>query len=76
MKRIRAGRPGIRRKRVWTEDVPADPRDPDVVRAKALTRARRPDHPGPARLSRRHLGPWGKRLPLGNGPSATGRTGR
>ena len=41
MKRIRADRPRIRRKRIWTEDVPADPRDPDVVRAKALTRARR-----------------------------------
>ena len=41
MKHIRAGRPGIRRKRVWTEEIPAGPRDPDVVRAKALARARR-----------------------------------
>ena len=41
MKRIRAGRPRIRRKRAWTEDPSADPRDPDVVRAKALARARR-----------------------------------
>jgi hypothetical protein len=41
MKRIRAGRPRIRRERAWTEDVPAHPRDPDVVRAKALTRTRR-----------------------------------
>jgi hypothetical protein len=40
MKRIRAGRPRIRRERAWTEDLPADPRDPDVVRAKALARAR------------------------------------
>jgi hypothetical protein len=40
MNRIRAGRPRIRRKRAWTEDPPADPRDPDVVRAKALARAR------------------------------------
>jgi hypothetical protein len=40
MKRIRAGRPRIRRERGWTEDPPADPRDPDVVRAKALARAR------------------------------------
>lgn len=39
MKRIRAGRPRIRRERAWTEDPPADPQDPDVVRAKALTRA-------------------------------------
>jgi hypothetical protein len=41
MKRIRADRPRIRRKRAWTEEKPTDPRDPDVVRAKALTRARR-----------------------------------
>ena len=41
MKRIRAGKPRIRRERAWTEDLPADPRDPDVVRAKARTRARR-----------------------------------
>jgi len=41
MKRIRAGRPRIRRERAWTEEMPAGLRDPDVVRAKALTRARR-----------------------------------
>jgi hypothetical protein len=40
MKRIRTARPGIRRERRWPEDLPADPRDPDVVRAKALARAR------------------------------------
>jgi len=40
MKRIRAAKPRIRRERDWTEDPPADPRDPDVVRAKALARAR------------------------------------
>jgi hypothetical protein len=40
MKRIRAGRPKIRRERPWPQDLPADPRDPDVVRAKALARAR------------------------------------
>jgi hypothetical protein len=40
MKRIRIGRPVIRRERPWDEDLPADPRDPDVVRAKALARAR------------------------------------
>lgn len=40
MKRIRVDRQRIRRERVWTEDLPADPRDPDVVRAKALARAR------------------------------------
>jgi hypothetical protein len=40
MKRIRVSRPKIRRERAWTEDLPTDPRDPDVVRAKALARAR------------------------------------
>ena len=40
MKRIRTVRPRIRRERPWLEDLPADPRDPDVVRAKALARGR------------------------------------
>ncbi len=31
MKRIRVDRPRIPRERAWTEDPPADPRDPDVV---------------------------------------------
>ena len=38
MKRIRIDRPRIRRERAWAEDMPADPRDPDVIRAKALAR--------------------------------------
>ena len=40
MKRIHTVAPRIRRERGWPEDLPADPRDPDVVRAKALARAR------------------------------------
>ena len=40
MKRIRTNAPRIRRDRRWPEDLPDDPRDPDVVRAKALARAR------------------------------------
>jgi hypothetical protein len=40
MKRIRVGKPRIRRGRAWTEDPPADPWNRDVVRAKALARAR------------------------------------
>ena len=40
MKRIRTSVPRIRRERRWPEDLPDDPRDPDVVRAKALARAR------------------------------------
>jgi hypothetical protein len=49
MKSIRTSRPRIRRERSWPEDLPADPRDPDVVRAKALARARLT---GPSRTSR------------------------
>jgi hypothetical protein len=51
MKRIRIDRPRIRRERSWSEDLPADPRDPEVVRAKALTRARLADSP---RTNRAH----------------------
>jgi hypothetical protein len=40
MKRIRIDRPRIRRERSWAEDLPTDPRDPELVRAKALNRAR------------------------------------
>jgi len=40
MKRVRIDRREIRRKRHWDDDLPADPRDPDVVRAKALARIR------------------------------------
>ncbi len=40
VKRIRIGKPRIRHERPGTEDLPADPRDPDVVRAKALARSR------------------------------------
>ena len=43
MKRIRTSTPRIRRERRWQEDLPADPRDPDVVRAKALARAQSAD---------------------------------
>ena len=51
MKRVRVDRREIRRKRQWAEDLPADPRDPDVVRAKALARARLT---GSSRTSRAH----------------------
>ena len=43
MKRIRADKPRIWRERAWTQDPPANPRDPDVVRAKARARARPAD---------------------------------
>jgi hypothetical protein len=39
VKRIRIDKPRIRRGQPWPEDLPPDPRDPDVVRAKALARA-------------------------------------
>ena len=40
MKRIRIDKPRIRHERPGTDDLPDNPRDPDVVRAKALARAR------------------------------------
>jgi hypothetical protein len=70
MKRIRAGKPRIRRERAWTEDPPADPRDRDVVRAKALARARLTGSSRPATLSRRTP------LALEQGLYATWPTGR
>jgi hypothetical protein len=42
VKRIRIDRPRARRERPWYEVLPADPRDPDVVRAKTLARAAHP----------------------------------
>ena len=47
MKRIRTVAPRTRRERRWPEDLPTDPRDPDVVRAKALARARQARGPRP-----------------------------
>jgi hypothetical protein len=49
MKRVRTPRPRIRRERPWSEELLTDPRDPDVVRAKVLARAKLP---GSARSSR------------------------
>jgi hypothetical protein len=40
VKRIRINKAKIRHERPGTDDLPDDPRDPDVVRAKALARAR------------------------------------
>jgi hypothetical protein len=42
VKRIRIDKPRITRERPGPEDLPADPRDPDVVRAKALARSQPP----------------------------------
>jgi hypothetical protein len=39
MQQIRIHRPKVRRERPWHDVLPPDPRDPDVVRAKALARA-------------------------------------
>jgi hypothetical protein len=41
MKRIHISMARIRRERRWPEDLPEDPRDPDVVRVKALARGSR-----------------------------------
>jgi hypothetical protein len=48
MKRIRTVAPRTRRERRWPEDLPADPRDPDVVRAKSLARVRLASVPHPS----------------------------
>ena len=42
MKLIRIGRRRAGSKRPWLEELSPDPRDPDIVRAKALARAARP----------------------------------
>ncbi len=42
VKRIRTHRPRARRERPGREALPPDPRDPDIVRAKALARAGNP----------------------------------
>ena len=42
MKRIRMAKPKVRRERLWSEDLPLDPRDPDIRRAKALSRSLSP----------------------------------
>jgi hypothetical protein len=47
MKRVRTFAPRIRRERRWPEDLPGDPRDTDVIRAKALARARPASVPHP-----------------------------
>jgi len=39
VKHIRVHKPRMSREHRWHEVLPADPRDPDVVRAKALARA-------------------------------------
>jgi hypothetical protein len=41
MKRIRIQKPRVRGARPWLEVLPLDPRDPDIVRAKALAVAHR-----------------------------------
>jgi hypothetical protein len=38
VERIRIHRPRVRRKRPWHEVLPFGPRDPDVIRAKAVAR--------------------------------------
>jgi hypothetical protein len=41
MRRIRVHQPKRKRGRRWPEVLAADPRDPDIVRAKALGRSSR-----------------------------------
>jgi hypothetical protein len=39
MKRIHSQQQKVRRERSWPEVLPRDPRDPDIVRAKAIDRS-------------------------------------
>lgn len=39
MRSIRIEKPKGRRERSWLEALPLDPRDPDIVRAKAIDRS-------------------------------------
>jgi hypothetical protein len=41
MKRTRIRRPRARSERPWLEGLSPDPRDPDIIRAKALARTAR-----------------------------------
>lgn len=43
MKQVRAKKPRSRREHPWDEALPADPRDPDITRAKELARTGEPD---------------------------------
>ena len=53
MNRVRTQKPRIRRDRARLEILPADPRDPDVVRAKALARMTAAPHRQPTEAVRR-----------------------
>jgi hypothetical protein len=53
VKHIRIYKPRMVREHPWEEILPADPRDPDVVRAKALARAS--DSRGPGGRNARSL---------------------
>jgi hypothetical protein len=52
MKRIRIQRPKGRRERPWLEVHPLDPRDPDILRAKA------PGRPGERRVTAEGSQTW------------------
>ena len=78
MKRTRIRRPRVRSEHCWLEELTPDPRDPDVVRAKALTRTVRsrqaPENDRPGRKARTAGRPDGD--PRGqNGQRRTGTCG-
>jgi hypothetical protein len=51
VKQTRIQRPRVRRARPWHEALPPDPRDPDVIRAKALARSGHPRRRVPGRAA-------------------------
>jgi hypothetical protein len=54
VQQIRIHRPEVPRERPWRKALPPDPRDPDVVRAKALARA---DDPADGTTAKQSLSP-------------------
>jgi hypothetical protein len=44
MKRIHSEQPKVRRERSWLEVLALNPRDPDIVRAKAIDRSATASH--------------------------------
>jgi hypothetical protein len=56
MRRIHIQARGSRRDPLWHEELPLDPRDADLVRAKALARAAEPDQGPTGRAVRARRG--------------------
>jgi hypothetical protein len=78
MKQTRVEKPKQRRDRVGAQILPLDPRDPDIVRAKALSRAaRKPTARASSLVLQRHLWRVGAiSRAIAREPPGQGRSGR